>query len=171
MCQAAEIADVTSTPARQHPVRPQRGCTRGLTLVDFITVIALIGVLLALAVPVYDSHRDKVRTRQAGIEISQMSAALSAYWNDMQAYPNSLADVGMADALDPWGRPYVYYNVDANGRGGARKDRALNPINSDFDLYSRGPDGATHPQVSQRASLDDVIRGRNGSFVGAAADF
>jgi general secretion pathway protein G len=139
--------------------------------VELLTVVLLVGVLLALALPLFDSHRDKTRARQAGVEMAQMSAVISNYWNDMRAFPNSLADVGMGGALDPWGRPYVYYNVDANGRGGARKDRALNPINSDYDLYSKGPDGVTKPQVSQRDSLDDVIRGRNGSFVGTAADF
>ena len=72
---------------------------------------------------------------------------------------------------DPWGIPYVYYNVAANGKGGARKDHALNPINTDFDLYSKGPDKETKPQISHKSSLDDVIRARSGAFIGVAADF
>ena len=53
----------------------------------------------------------------------------------------------------------------------ARKDRALNPINTDFDLYSVGADGQTHGQVSHRRSADDVLRANNGRFIGLGADF
>ena len=43
---------------------------------------------------------------------------------------------------DPWGRPYVYTDLSQKGsKGKARKDGKLNPINSDFDLYSLGEDG------------------------------
>ena len=104
-------------------------------------------------------------------DIAGMSAVIQTYVNDNRAYPSSLADVNLSGKTDPWGQAYVYYNVDANGKGGARKDKALNPINSDFDLYSIGPDGATQKQVTQKNSLDDVIRASNGKFVGVASDF
>lgn len=100
-----------------------------------------------------------------------MAGVLQRFELERRALPGSLGDVGLGGKLDPWGRPYVYYNVEANGRGGARKDRRLNPLNTDFDLYSLGPDGKTKPQVSQKDSLDDVIRASNGRFVGNAADF
>lgn len=134
-------------------------------------IVGLVGVLLLIALPSYSHYRDKARQRQAATEITTMSATLKLRWDDERAYPASLAAANLAGRLDPWGRPYVYYNVDANGLGGARKDHALNPINTDFDLYSLGPDGETKPQVTQKDSLDDVIRASNGAFVGVAADF
>jgi general secretion pathway protein G len=83
----------------------------------------------------------------------------------------TLADVHLDTKLDPWGQPYRYYNILANGKGHARKDHALNPLNRDFDLYSVGPDGQTKPQITQKDSLDDVIRANDGVFIGVAADF
>ena len=59
----------------------------------------------------------------------------------------------------------------ANGKGGARKDHALNPLNTDYDLYSSGADGQSKPQITQKLSLDDVIRASNGAYVGLASDF
>ena len=53
----------------------------------------------------------------------------------------------------------------------ARKDRFLVPINSDYDLYSRGADGLTRPQLHDKDSQDDVIRGANGSYYGLAEGF
>ncbi len=133
--------------------------------------VTLLGVLLAVAIPSYNAYRDRARTRMAAQQIAAMAAVIDAAWQENRAYPANLAEVNMANLLDPWGRPYVYYNVDAGGRGGARKDKAQNPINTDFDLYSVGPDGRTKPQVSQKDSLDDVIRANNGAFIGVAADF
>jgi general secretion pathway protein G len=151
--------------------RPAHSRCRGFTLVELMLVVGLIGILTAIALPSYQSYRTTVRNRHAATEIAAISSAVANYWNDARAYPASLADVGMGGRLDPWGRPFVYYNVDANGRGGARKDHALNPINTDFDLYSLGADGVTAKQITQRASVDDVIRASNGAFVGLAAAF
>jgi general secretion pathway protein G len=149
--------------------RPPRA--GGWTLVELMMALGVLAVLLGLAVPAYQSHRNKVLAKHAAQEIVMMSAAIEAYWNDNRAYPASLADVGFGGRQDPWGRAYAYYNVDARGRGRARKDRALNPINTDFDLYSVGADGETHGQVSHRRSADDVLRANNGRFIGLGAEF
>ena len=103
--------------------------------------------------------------------IVALSTLIDSYVQDERQYPPDLAALRVPIPLDPWGRPYVYYNVDANGRGHARKDHALNPINTDFDLYSMGPDGQTKKQITQKDSVDDIIRASNGKFVGVAADF
>ncbi len=143
----------------------------GFTLIESMLVVALIGVLAAIAYPKYSSYRDRVNTFQAVQDINAMSAMISNRWNDTRAYPESLDEIQMGGRLDPWGSPYVYYNVESNGKGHARKDHALNPINSDFDLYSLGPNKKTKPQITQKDSLDDVIRASNGAFVGTASSF
>lgn len=148
-----------------------RSGQRGLTLIELLGVLALVAVLAAVALPSYLSYRVKVKISQARADIMTMGALIQAQQQDLGAYPADLTSVKLDAKLDPWGRSYVYYNVDANGRGGARKDHALNPINSDFDLYSLGPDGRSKSQVTQKDSLDDVIRANNGGFVGLASDF
>lgn len=52
-----------------------------------------------------------------------------------------------------------------------RKNGALFPLNSDFDLYSLGLDGLTCPKITAPSSLDDVIRANNGRFFGLAARY
>lgn len=151
--------------------RSRRGATRGFTFVELLMVVGLVGVLLLVALPSYNTYREKARQRTAAAEIVGMSATIKLRWEDERAYPASLTVVNMNGRLDPWGRAYVYYNIDANGKGGARKDHALNPINTDFDLYSMGPDGKSKSQVTQKDSVDDVIRAGNGSYVGPAAGF
>ncbi|MEO5686647.1 MAG: prepilin-type N-terminal cleavage/methylation domain-containing protein [Burkholderiaceae bacterium] len=147
------------------------GASRGFTLIELMLVVMLVAVLAAVAMPFYKGYKERVRQHQAVVDITTMSAVASNYWNDNRAYPASLADIGYAGRLDPWGNPYAYYNIDANGKGGARKDHALNPLNTDFDLYSSGADGKSKPQITQKVSVDDVIRASNGAFVGRASDF
>ncbi len=141
---------------------------RGFTIVEVMLVTLLLGVLASIAAASYQSYRDRVREHSAAEEIAAMSAQISRIPLERRTLPDTLDEAGFSGRLDPWGRPYVYYNVEANGRGGARKDKRLNPLNTDFDLYSLGKDGKTKPQISQKDSLDDLIRAGNGRYVGRA---
>lgn len=59
------------------------------------------------------------------------------------------------------------------GGGGSqpRKDRFLVPINSDYDLYSVGPDGESAAPLTAAKSRDDIIRASDGAYVGVAVNF
>jgi general secretion pathway protein G len=144
---------------------------RGFTLVELMLGTLLVGILLAIALPSYSRYKDRVRTKACMQDIVVLSGMVQFYFAANGIYPNSLAEIGNNGKTDPWGRPYVYYNIDANGKGHARKDHALNPLNTDFDLYSPGPDGRTKPQITQKDSVDDILRASNGQFIGIAADF
>ena len=57
------------------------------------------------------------------------------------------------------------------GVGGARKDRFLVPLNSDFDVYSMGRDRASAMPLSAAMSHDDVIRASDGGYYGLGKNF
>jgi general secretion pathway protein G len=152
-------------------LRRLRCQVRGFTAIELMMIVALVGVLTAIALPIYQDSRQRARETLAAQDINAISGLLKSYELDRRVLPETLDQIGLGGKLDPWGRPYVYYNVESNGRGGARKDRRLNPLNTDFDLYSLGRDGVTKPQVSQKDSLDDVIRANNGRYVGLARSY
>lgn len=134
--------------------------------------VAILAVLVAVALPAYTDYSERRRVAQAIQDLVVLNAVIKNYHFDNNAYPNSLADVGAGGRLDPWGRPYVYLNLqDQNGHGGARKNKNLVPINSDFDLYSLGKDGESSPPLKAKNSRDDVIRAYDGRFHGLASDF
>ncbi len=144
---------------------------RGFTLIEIFIGVLIVAILTALALPAYQRYINQTKIAVAKVDIAMMSAVIQKANKDGTTYPASLADVNLDTKLDPWGRPYVYYNIAANGKGHARKDHALNPLNRDYDLYSVGPDGKSKPQITQKDSLDDVIRANDGAFIGVAADF
>jgi general secretion pathway protein G len=134
--------------------------------------VLIVGVLAAIAIPIYDRYQDRIDRAKAVLDIRVLQTLISDSAADSGVLPASLADVGNGGMLDPWGHPYVY--VDVSGPGGigmARKDHKFNPLNSDFDLYSMGKDGESKSQLTQKSSLDDIVRARDGAFVGLAADY
>jgi len=101
-----------------------------------------------------------------------MQTDIDKFFKDNGRFPDSLEEIYGEVSLDAWGNPYQYLNHDkAKGKGKLRKDKNLVPINSDYDLYSMGPDGKTASPLTASMSKDDIIRARNGLYVGVAEDY
>lgn len=144
----------------------------GFTLLEILLALAVVAVTAAMAVPSYERYRERVRVAQAVNDIANMGTLITRFTTDARAVPETLDEVGLAGKLDPWGRPYRYLNLTTkSGKGGARKDKKLNPLNSDFDLYSIGKDGETKVPLTPKVSHDDVVRALDGRFIGLAEDF
>jgi general secretion pathway protein G len=134
--------------------------------------LTVLAILVAVAVPTYTRYRERAAVSRAIGEIATIDLAIQRFETQNMRLPASLADIGFGGQLDPWGRAYVYLNIaEAMGLGAVRKDRNLVPVNSDFDLYSAGKDGASQPPLTARASADDVLRANNGTFIGLAKDY
>jgi general secretion pathway protein G len=146
---------------------------RAFTLVELAIALAIIGVLGALTLTQYLAYIERVRVARAVIELKDISAQIDPIVLDGGAPPNSLADIGLGGREDPWGRRYEYLRIQGrpSSLARSRKDQFLVPLNTDYDLYSRGKDGLTQPNITHALSLDDVIRGNDGAFLGLAAKY
>lgn len=134
--------------------------------------IAVLAVLVGLAISGWSGYQEKLRTKKVQEDIMALSVVIDAHFQDTGTFPADLAAIGRSALRDPWGEPYQYQELlTVNGKGKARKDHSLVPINSDYDLYSKGPDKDSVGPLTAQASRDDIIRARNGQFVGPASSF
>jgi general secretion pathway protein G len=164
------VAATHYAPA-MHAVSGSRRAS-GFTIVEVLIVVAMAGTLAAIAIPKYADYRERIKVAQAVADMRALSLVINNYQLDARSYPPNLASIGNAGKLDPWGRPYVYLNLqDPKTKGQARKNKNLVPINSDYDLYSVGKDGASSGPLTAKASRDDVIRANDGGFFGLAWEY
>lgn len=117
---------------------------RGLTLIEVMVVVAILGILAALIVPNIVGRDDQARVSVVASDIQGISSALEMFKLDNFSYPTQ--EQGL-DALvkdpgnlpnwnkngylkklpkDPWGRPYLYLPPEQTGQ---------------FDIVSLGADG------------------------------
>lgn len=145
----------------------------GFTLVELLLAIVILGILSTIAISSYEEYIERGRVAQAMSDIRVIELAIERFYIDKSRYPESLDELaGQIPAVDPWKNPYQYLNIaTTKGQGKVRKDHNLVPLNSDYDLYSMGKDGASVPPLTAKASRDDVVRANNGRFVGLASKY
>lgn len=140
---------------------------------ELLLALVILSIVAAIALPAY---RGYIATSEMGRviqEMKQIELTVENYKLDNGHYPKTLAEAGVS-LNDPWGNPYQYLRIEgatASEKGAQRKDHNLVPINSDFDLYSMGKDGASAPPLTAGSSQDDIIRANNGEYYGYGRDY
>lgn len=134
-------------------------------------VLSIIGILGATAIPSYHGYQDRARIASVIVQMKSIETEILGFKAGTGRTPVSLDEIGLGALTDPWGNAYEYVDHATQPRGQHRKDKFLVPINSDFDLSSKGPDGRSVAPLTSRLSRDDIIRANDGSFYGRASAY
>ena len=146
----------------------------GFSLLELMIALVVAALLVSIAVPSYSNYVERAKVNKAIGDVSSLSLAIEQFrMNNSDRIPLALAELGIDIPQDPWGNNYQFINIPAAGPGvgGFRKDGALNPLNTDFDLYSLGRDGETKGPLSAKESHDDIVRANNGQYIGLGKDY
>jgi len=143
---------------------------RGIALAETLLSMAVLAIAANTVVSQISLQFDRHSIERAKDDIVQIESTIEKYRAIHHRLPDSLTQLGTRVPTDPWGRAYEYVT---SYRGGFAEQRTFDglPINSEYDLYSRGSDGRTDPNLRTDTARDDIVRARDGAFVGPAIDF
>src|SRR5262245_28469919 len=110
-----------------------RGNQNGMTLIEIMIVIVIIGGLIMILAPKVHDNYTKARVKQASIQLNNIKGALMAYEMDCGNFPSQ--DAGLdalwsdpgTDACKNWG-PAAYLD----------KRQLVDPFNHPFDFENDG---------------------------------
>ena len=68
--------------------------TKGFTLVELLVVVAIIGILAAIAIPQFSAYRKKAYDSTAKSDLRNLVSAEEAYYADNQVYTSFACDNG-----------------------------------------------------------------------------
>ena len=147
---------------------------QGFTLIELLVTITVLAALFAIAIPQFQSYRKQAQNAQAIADIRNIDLSIQIYKRQNNTLPNALTDLpNTAIPLDSWGNAYVFLKIEGDPLAllNARKDLFNVPLNADYDLYSKGADGATLSILTAPVSQDDIIRANDGRYVGLGSDY
>lgn len=66
----------------------RKGNQKGFTLIELLIVVAIIGILAAIAIPQFSSYRQKAFNAASQSDVKTIRTAAEAYFTDSFEYPN-----------------------------------------------------------------------------------
>ena len=64
---------------------------QGFTLIELMIVVAIIGILAAIAIPQFSAYRQKAYNSAANSDLKNMKTGMEAFKADTQYYPPYMA--------------------------------------------------------------------------------
>lgn len=117
----------------------------GFTLVELMVVVAIIGLLSAVAIPNFKKYQAKAKMSEAKLQLSALYTAQASFYSDYNIYHNCLTYMGFDPGPEALNRYYaVGIDVNANINTTAYQAAVNSGLNTvDCGITNASTQGAT----------------------------
>ena len=135
---------------------------KGFTLIELLIVVAIIGIIAAIAIPNLLNAIDRGKQKRTMADIRSVGTAIEEYSIDLNVYPAAGTNfTTLTGVIEP------LYIRNAPDRDGWSRALQCNSTNTEYTLCSGGKDGGncTGDGNGAQTSFNASITFANGQFV------
>ncbi len=138
----------------------KRPHSEGFTLIELLIVVAIVGIIAAIALPNLLNALDRGKQKRTMADLRSIATAVEQYSIDNTIYPTSAGIVNLKTMLEP------LYLRDAPAVDAWGADFIVDSTSTDYTLGSGGKDGGALNFIGgQTTNFNDAIILANGQFV------
>jgi type IV pilus assembly protein PilA len=67
---------------------------KGFTLIELMIVVAIVGILAAIAIPAYKDYTVRAKVSECAAAVGACKASVTEYYNTMGGFPSTVASAG-----------------------------------------------------------------------------
>jgi len=134
--------------------------SRGFTLIELLIVVAIVGIIAAIAIPNLLNALDRGKQKRTMADLRSIATAVEQYSIDHTIYPTASAIGPLSVILEP------VFTRDTPTTDGWGNDFVVDATSTDYTIGSGGKDGGALNFIGGKTtSLNDAIIFANGQFV------
>lgn len=138
----------------------KRYARSGFTLIELMVVIAILGILAAVALPAYLRYQRQAQMQGARTTLRLLQSAITNYQTEIGQFPTTLRDLIRRPREErlakKWEEPYLIRKEIAPDPWKNRYNYKVTPTGANpYELYSYGPKGKGAPKAEWISVWDD----------------
>lgn len=122
----------------------------GFSLMEIMIALAIMGLIIAVAVPSFNTMRKKAKVSTTRLTLQSVSGAIDQFHDDTSTYPVALQEL-VEKPFDEkvskrWQGPYLKKAVTEDAFGNELQYQVTKGQRHPYELYSYGPAGEGAPR-------------------------